>query len=85
MSYEFTIRAATKAGAKVAVEAELDAAFFERPNNEADLAYAKATAASFIDMMPENRANDIVVKAAGGFNGSGVKINVVFVAKAGTP
>lgn len=53
MSYSFSVKAATKAAAKVAVAVELAKVVSGQPNHERDVVQAQVAADMFIDLLIE--------------------------------
>ncbi|MDB5848573.1 MAG: hypothetical protein JWP29_2325 [Rhodoferax sp.] len=65
MSYSFTIRAATKAAAKLAVAAKLAEVLAAQPTHAVDMSQAQAAADSFIDVVVTDESKDVAVAVSG--------------------
>jgi hypothetical protein len=72
MSYSFTVRAANKAEAKEKVAAEMAKVVENQPVHAGDQEQAKAVAAAFIDLLPDDADKDVSISVHGslGWNGS---------------
>ena len=94
MSYSFTVRAATKAEAKLKVAVELDKVVEHQPVHATDRDQAMTVATAFVDMLAEaGEKQDIVVSVNGwlswsgetpsgtGFSGSCVGVSASVTAK----
>lgn len=65
MSYSFNVKAATKAEAKAAVEAEFDKVLENQTEHERDKAAALANANAVIDLLADDDTQDIGVSCNG--------------------
>ena len=94
MSYSFTVKAPTKAEAKVAVAAKLEEVVAQQTVHGHDCAQALSAAEAFIDIVEDNDTMDIQVSVSGSlgwrvlnddalgkFNSVSVSIGVYFVTR----
>lgn len=65
MSYSFNVKAATKAEAKAAVEAEFDKVLDNQPEHARDKAAALANANAVIDLLADDETRDVGVSCNG--------------------
>jgi hypothetical protein len=65
MSYSFQVKAATKAEAKAAVEAEFDKVVEQQPEHARDKAAALANANASIDLLADDDTQDVSVSCNG--------------------
>lgn len=70
MSYSFSIRAATKAAAILAVAAAFDQANAQQPCHKLDREQALGAATSFINLLPEDDTRDVAVSMNGYVSGT---------------
>ena len=69
MSYSFSVKAATKAEAKAAVEAEFDKVVASQPIHARDKAVALANASAVIDLLMDVPADKLVSVSVNGYVG----------------
>lgn len=65
MSYSFSVKAATKAEAKVAVAAEMDKVVQSQPTHAQDRDQAVTAASAFIDLVGDDDTKDVSVSVSG--------------------